>query len=113
MYCMKCGREVGEDQAFCDKCLKAMDKHPVNPDIVVKLPQRTDAPAKKHLPRKKPLTQDEVILRLKQKTQRLTAAVCLLLALVVLLTFLSIDFFRQLDVQKFLGQNYSTAETIE
>ena len=109
MNCMKCGREIGEDQVFCAKCLEAMDQYPVNPEIVVKLPARTDPPVKKYQPRKKPLTQGEQILRLKQRTQRLTVAVCLLLALVVFLTFLSIDFFRQLDVQRLLGQNYSTA----
>ena len=110
MNCMKCGREVEEDQVFCAKCLDSMSQHPVNPDIVVKLPQRMDTPAKKYMPRKKPLTQEAQILRLKQRNRRLTVAVCLLLLLAVILSFVSIDFFRQLDMQKFLGQNYSTAE---
>ena len=113
MNCMKCGREIGEDQVFCAKCLEAMDQYPVNPEVVVKLPLRTDLPVKKYQPRKKPLSQEEQILRLKQKTRRLTVSVCVLLALVIILTFLSIDFFRPLDVQKFLGKNYSTVETME
>jgi len=113
MNCMKCGREIGDDQVFCPKCLELMDQHPVKPDVVVKLPLRTEAPSKKHPPRKKALTPEEQLLRLKRKNRWLTGWVCLLLILVVILTYISVDFFRQLDVQKFLGQNYSTAETTE
>ena len=113
MNCMKCGREISDDQVFCSKCLELMDRHPINPDIVVKLPLRIDTPAKKHSPRKKILTQEDQINRLKKKNRFLTAAVCMLLVLVIALTYISIDFFRQLDVQRFLGQNYSTATTVE
>jgi len=41
----------------------------------------------------------------------LAAIVCLLLVISIVLAFLSIDVIRQLDVQRFLGQNYSTEET--
>ena len=113
MNCMKCGREIGEDQVFCPKCLELMDLHPVKPDVVVKLPLRMEAPSKKYMPRKKALTPEEQILRLKRRIRWLTGWICLLLLLVAILTYISVDFFRQLDVQKFLGQNYSTAETVE
>ena len=113
MNCMKCGREIGEDQVFCSKCLEAMEKSPVNSDVVVMLPVRSDTPVKKYSPRKKPLSLEEQILRLKRRNRWLTAAVCLLLTLAIVLAMISIDVFRQLDVQKFLGQNYSTVETAE
>ena len=40
MNCMKCGREIDEAQAFCAGCLEEMEKYPVKPDVVVKLPNR-------------------------------------------------------------------------
>ena len=113
MNCMKCGREVGQDQVFCAKCLEVMERDPVNPDVVVMLPVRSVAPVKKHSPRKKSLTPEEQIFQLKRRNRWLTVAVCLLLFLAVVLTIISIDVFRQLDVQKFLGQNYSTVEYFE
>lgn len=113
MNCMKCGREIGEDQVFCGKCQELMVQHPVKPDVVVKLPARQEAYPKKAQPRKKARTPEEQIVRLKRRNRWLTAIVCLLLIVFTVLAFLSVDFFRQLDVQRFLGQNYSTVETID
>ena len=31
MNCMKCGREIPEQQTFCDVCLEVMSQYPVNP----------------------------------------------------------------------------------
>lgn len=112
MNCMKCGREVGEDQAFCSKCLELMEKHPVKSDVVVQLPQRREAVPKKAQPRKKMLSAEEQISRLKRRGRWMFAGICLLLVVNMLLTFLCIDYFRQQDVQKLLGQNYSTVETV-
>ena len=112
MNCMKCGREVGSDQVFCPKCLELMDKHPVKPDVVVQLPQRRDASPKKAQPRKKLLPAEEQIFRLKRRNRWMLAGICLLLVINILLTILCVDSFRQLDVQKLLGKNYSTEETV-
>ena len=111
MNCMKCGREFEGDQAFCPKCLELMAQRPVKSDIVIKLPNRRDTAAKKAAPRKRIRTAEEQIRRLKRINTRLVIALCLMTLVAGLLASLSIDFFRQLDVQRFLGQNYSTAET--
>ena len=113
MNCLRCGREVTDDQAFCPQCLELMEKHPVRPDTVVKLPQRRDTTIKKAPPRKKVLTAEEQVVRLKRKNRWLTVILCVLLAVSLLLLSITIDYFRQLDVQKILGQNYSTMETTE
>ena len=47
MYCMKCGKEIKENQVFCEACLVTMGKYPVKPGTVVRLPQRKSAPAAK------------------------------------------------------------------
>lgn len=111
MNCMKCGREIGNDQTFCPKCLEGMAAYPVKSDALIRLPARQEAPNKKVQPRKRVRTPEEQILRLKKKNRWLAAIVCLLLVISIVLAFLSIDVIRQLDVQKFLGQNYSTVET--
>ena len=113
MNCMKCGRDIEEGQVFCPKCLELMEQIPVKSDVVIKLPQRKETPAKKPAPRKKMRTPEEQITRLKRKNRWLTAVLCLFLVTSLLFLSLCIDYFRQLDVQKFLGQNYSTAEAAE
>ena len=113
MNCMKCGREIEEGQVFCPKCLELMAAHPIKADIMIKLPQRKEPQQKKNPPRKKVRTPEEQLLRLKRKNRWLTAVLCLFLATSLLFLSLCIDYFRQLDMQKLLGQNYSTVKTIE
>ena len=113
MNCMKCGREVESGQVFCPQCLELMAQHPVKPDVVIKLPQRKEVPAKKNSPRKKVRTAEEQVVQLKRRNFLLTTILCLLLAISLLFLSLCIDYIRQLDVQKLLGQNYSTVETVD
>lgn len=112
MNCMKCGREFDGDQAFCPKCLEQMAHCPVKPDVVINLPNRQDPTLKKPVPRKRAQTPEEQVQRLRKVNRRLIAALCLITLVAAALAYLSIDFFKQLDVQRFLGQNYSTVETI-
>ena len=111
MNCMKCGREIREEQVFCPKCLELMEQYPLKTDIVVQIPHRPEAPVKKSQPRKKVRTPEEQIQLLKRRNRWVIAIAALLLAATLVLAHLSVDFFHQLDVQKFLGQNYSTVET--
>ena len=113
MNCMKCGRELAEDQVFCPKCLELMEQHPVKPDVVVKLPSRRETPPKKNPSRKKVRTPEEQLEQLKRRNRWLTALTCLLLIASLVLAFLSVDIFRKLDMQRLLGQNYSTVETTD
>ena len=112
MNCMKCGRKYDSDQAFCPHCLDQMAKNPVRPDVIINLPNRQDVSPKKAAPRKRVRTPEEQILHLKKSNRHLIVALCLMTLLAGILVSISIDFFRQLDVQRFLGQNYSTMETI-
>ena len=113
MNCMKCGREIDESQAFCAGCLEVMEKYPVKHDVVVKLPNRQHLMQKKVTPHKRTRTPEEQIARLKRRSRRLAAALCLMILIAGVLAFLSIDVIKQLDVQRFIGQNYSTVETLE
>ena len=113
MNCIKCGREFENDQAFCPRCLEQMARNPVRPDVIIKLPNRSAASQKKLVPRKRARTPEEQIHRLKKTNTRLIIALCAVSLITGMLAFLSIDFLKQLDVQRFLGQNYSIAETID
>ena len=112
MNCIKCGREFDSDQAFCPHCLEQMEKSPVKPDTIINLPNRQDPSLKKNAPRKRVWTQEEQIHRLKKRNTYLIIALCLMTLLAGMLTLLSIDVLKQLDVQRLIGQNYSTVETI-
>ena len=110
MNCMRCGRETRDDRVFCPKCLEAMERCPVPPDVAVRLPKRQSASPKKIAARKKQISPEEQIARLKRRNRWLTGLVCLLLVLSVLLAVSSARYLKQLDIQQLLGKNYSTVE---
>ena len=112
MNCMKCGRELDGDHAFCPKCRELMDLNPVKPEVVISLPNRQDFDQKKAVPRKREQTPEEQIHRLKRINIWLIISVCLMAMAITALTLLSADLLKQLDIQRFLGQNYSSVETI-
>ena len=47
MSCMKCGRDTEEGRTFCAECMEDMEKYPVRPGTVVRLPERQDVPVEK------------------------------------------------------------------
>ena len=82
MACLKCGREVQDKESFCPTCLEEMEKYPVNPDVVVTLPQR-NSNAERRRAKNRPPTPAEQIARLQSANRKLRKWVTLLfLALV-------------------------------
>ena len=114
MNCMKCGREIEEDQAFCSYCLLDMEQHPVKPGTVILLPSQDKPAGKKAVKKKKPTpTPEEQVENLKKKLliHRIGAAV--LAVAVCGLIYLSGRVILELDIQRLLGQNYSSATDAE
>ena len=106
MYCLKCGRETDDEQAFCLDCQKEMAKYPVDPNAVVTLPFRKQAPPRKPVKRKTP---PEYQIRELKRRVRLYA--CLFAVTLVAAICLSIPFIRDIGKEKFqIGQNYSTVK---
>ena len=107
MNCMKCGREIGEDQAFCPTCLEEMDKYPVRQGVAIQLPRRSEETSRKAAPRKRALTAEEQVLRLKRSVRRLvTLLVASILALV--LTMVGAGFvIDELELKQLIGKNYT------
>ena len=106
MYCLRCGRETDDGQAFCLECQKEMANYPVDPNAVVQLPVRKPNSPKKAVKRKAP--PDEQIKFLKR---RLHLYACLLLIALITSICLSIPLIRYYGSQHFqIGQNYTTVK---
>ena len=70
MYCLKCGREVYEDQVFCPDCVSVMEKYPVKPGTVILLPRRREGNGgSRPVVRRKTLSMEEQ-LRKQRRTIR-------------------------------------------
>lgn len=89
LHCMKCGQKVEESCVFCPDCLAEMEKYPIKPGTVVRLPQRTAAPAakKRHLSRYSFKHSSDQIEMLRTRTRWLTFAL-----IVTFLCFLAAAF---------------------
>lgn len=109
MNCIKCGREVPEDQVFCDSCREMMQKYPVKPGTAVQLPQRKDSPAAKKAAgrRRPPNTPEEQILRLKKRVRRVFLLWLFTLLLLAATVYPAVEYFLGKSFH-LPGQNYST-----
>ena len=72
--CLKCGRSAGEDQVFCEACLKDMERYPVKPGTPVVLPVRPVREAERR-PEKRKVPPAVEIARLRRQRQSLWIAV--------------------------------------
>lgn len=106
MYCLRCGKETENNQAFCLECQKEMAAYPVDPNAVVQLPIRKQAAPKKTGKRR--LTPEEQVKALKNRF-RLFA--CLFIVALLAVVCLSIPLIRDIGKEKFqIGQNYTTVK---
>ena len=103
MSCIKCGKKPGVSHVFCDECMEKMAKSPVNPSIVVKLPDRSAAPAQKKKSRRRLYfweAEDEIdILRSKLRWLTFALIVAILGFLIaVAVIFLLLQWQGSLDI---------------
>ena len=107
MNCMKCGREILADQAFCETCLADMQRHPVNPNTPVVLPKHTAAPVSVKKPvRKKTVPLETQIQVLKHRVRLLTVLLVAMSLLAALLVYPAVKYLME---DHFLpGQNYTS-----
>ena len=110
---MKCGKEIKENQVFCDACLVIMNKYPVKPGTHIQIPQRPQSTASRPVSRKRIFTPEEQLLRLRRSIKGLVLAlVCCILALGLTVTLLAhtVVEYRQ---NASIGKNYNTVEPQE
>ena len=109
MNCMKCGREIGENQVFCSLCLADMEKYPVKPGTAVQLPSRKDSPAPKKpvVKRRQQPSPEEKIKTLKKRNKRLVILWLITLMLLAATVYPTVQFVRN-HFSLRPGQNYTT-----
>lgn len=83
MRCIKCGKDTQDNHVFCESCLTVMDAYPVKPDTAIHLPNRQETAVKKAAPRKRVLTPEEQMERLKKAHRRLRWYFLILLLLFI------------------------------
>ncbi len=111
MKCMKCGRETESDQAFCTDCLEEMNRYPVRPDVHVQLPIRSQAAAVRKPPsRRRVLTPEEQIRRLKKRLWIMSGILAVTIALLGALIYPTVQYFARHYYLR-PGQNYTTFTT--
>ena len=92
MYCLRCGNETTNEEVFCEKCLNIMEQYPVKPGTPIKIPYRSTTATVKKQARKKGLTPEEQIIRLKVHLRTLLA---LLGAAIVLMSIFAFLYFQE------------------
>ena len=113
MNCMKCGREISEDQAFCQECLEAMERYPVRPGTYIRIPPRKDYEDIKQPRRKKELTPEEQLHKLQEKVRWLSIAVVALLATSILLgLFILRDILQPEQEEQQISRNYTVTQQV-
>ena len=111
MYCMRCGRELENDQTFCHDCLADMEKCPVPPGTPVHLPNRREQNGlRSAMPRRRKLTPEEQIRVLKKHIRNLIIALVVTVALLLAALHPTVQYFRRSYYLR-PGQNYSTIVT--
>ena len=111
MQCMKCGRDLDENQVFCDICREDMKEYPVKPGTVVLLPhyQRPYTQPKKTVKRVVPL--EEQFRKVKSRNRILAWLLAGTITVAAGLGYLAAALYIEY-VGKFLpGQNYSVKST--
>lgn len=88
MYCMKCGRELKDNQVFCPDCLAVMENYPVKPGTPIQLPNHTNDPVPVKTPKKKQKKPEEQILHLRSTVRWLSLALIAALAAFLITAFM-------------------------
>lgn len=116
MYCLKCGQETENERVFCAHCLEIMDQYPIKTDTPLQLPRRSATAAPKKSNRRRELSAEEQLRRLRITVRWLIISLLAALALSAALGWL--HFFRQEPVKQEqpevpIGQNYTIDITEE
>ena len=112
MRCMKCGREIADQQAFCENCLTEMAKYPVKPNATVHIPLRNEAPVVKKKPRKLRDAKAEDLLRRKKLMIRcLWVALAVAVAGFLITAGMLLQLMHATKTAPNIGQNYGTVST--
>lgn len=109
MYCLKCGKEIQDEQVFCASCLDRMAQHPIKPGTAIQIHNRPAIATSKVLQIETP--PEEQIAYLRKTISRLRAALIALLLLLALAVGHQIHAGLTSESEPAIGRNYSTSHT--
>ena len=113
MNCMKCGKEIGEGQVFCEDCLGIMSQYPVRQGTPIHLPNYASSAEKKVVTKKRQPTAEERLVRFQAATRWLSIAlVSSLLILSITISLLVNSLNTPTTTQQDIGKNYNTVNTL-
>ena len=104
MYCLKCGKEIAEQQVFCESCLTGMADYPVKPDVKVTLPHRTESTIS--YPRKRPPQPEEQLFAMRRQVRRLRMALACFAALLAISVAALLYTYNNGETTPTIGRNY-------
>lgn len=110
MNCLKCGREISDEDVFCVDCQLDAQRFPIDPGAAVYLPKRTAVDAAKKQPRRRTVPMEEQVKILRKRVRSLTVALLVTVGLVLALLYPAVAYVFT-DHYK-LGQNYTPMTTI-
>ncbi len=111
MTCLKCGKEIKDNQVFCPHCLDIMKDYPVKPDVHIHLPHRAPTPvARKSWFKRRSMSTEEQLQHAKKAVRSLTGLVALLTLILVLLGATLAHSLQNQDNPN-LGKNYTYEKT--
>jgi hypothetical protein len=108
MHCIKCGKETKGSDVFCQDCLLIMQTQPVKPGTAVHIPVR---PASKKASRKKVLSPEEQVNKLRKQLRKLSWVFLALILALAVTTASTLYLLHRQGVLEDLGKNYSTVTT--
>ena len=112
MNCYRCGRETVNEQVFCEKCLKTMQKYPIKPGTAVQLPDRKALERQASPVIRRQPSAGELVPQLRKTVRILVAAVSLLSITLGLTAWLLVrsSLNVQLPAPGNMGRNYTAVE---
>ena len=113
MNCLKCGRDIPEEQLFCESCLEVMERYPVKPNTAVQLPHR-DKPVsakKAQAKRRQGPTAEEKLQTALRFLRRILVLWLITLGLLIASLFPAVKYLQG-ETLRLPGQNYSTFTTV-
>ena len=104
MQCLRCGRETEDEHVFCFLCEAVMMKHPVKPNTVVTIPERSVRSRSTQSRRQQ--RQEEETEQLSRTVMQLRLWVCMLMT--ALMLCVGVLTWQELtrDEKPAIGQNY-------
>lgn len=112
LKCMRCGKDTEDRAVFCPECLADMERHPVKPGTIIRIPVRQEHDTRKPTKKNWDLSLEEQLEAVQNLAQLLFVTVLGLLGALIITGALLLHFLSQPqelpeDTQPVSGRNYT------